>query len=727
VAGTSGDRIAISADWVKAHPDDFGMVIHELTHVVQGYPKYDPVWLVEGIADYVRYWHFEPGRKPRVEPKKRSYREGYGTAAAFLAWMEKTHDKEIVPKLNRALRAGTYRDELLKEYTGKGLDELWRDFCNVAEKAGGAAPAVQVVTLYPGMPADAVEKTITNRIERWVNQAPALRRVESHTVAGVSIVRAYFEKGTDPDTALTGVNSLALAAPPNLPANTVPPLVIPLGPENQGPLGLLAVEGPNLNEAQLKDVARIDVRGRLLTIPGCVAPVVFGGKDRAVVVYLDPKKLEAHKLTPMGVVDALRKARAKLGLGIACFVDNQVVLEAGKALKDVAELNDLPLRDKPGEEVILRDVAHVADAYAPPTALVRIDGRRGVVIPVYRQAGAARGTVRERLAKALPGMEPALPKGARLRWVSFGGQAGAEDTGLVTLLVRAPSDLRLEAAERRVAAVEDLLRANVPADERTAIVSELGVGKGLETAFTRNDGPQDATIYLRLADSRRHTARQYVEKLRGLFRKEPKLADLSVRFEADGRGGPLAVVIRGGQPEAAARLAVAVRRRVAAVRGAADVTVLERVDAPTLVIEADRRKAAAVGLSAQDVLRQAIAAVGNPFPPADSFWLEPKTGDRSSITVPYPQGGKSLEDVLSAPALSANAPVRLSSLLTLRRATTAVEIDHTELQRVFRVTVDVEGREVRDVAADIRKTLKELPVPEPMKVEVEVQGQRTSP
>jgi hypothetical protein len=130
VAGTSGDRIAISADWVKAHPDDFGMVIHELTHVVQAYPMYDPVWLVEGLADYVRYHHFEPKRKPRVEPKKASYREGYGTAAPFLAWVEKTHDKKIVPKLNRALRAGAYKNELFKEYTGKGLDELWRDFCN---------------------------------------------------------------------------------------------------------------------------------------------------------------------------------------------------------------------------------------------------------------------------------------------------------------------------------------------------------------------------------------------------------------------------------------------------------------------------------------------------------------------------------------------------------------------------------------------------------------------
>jgi hypothetical protein len=122
----------------------------------------------------------------------------------------------------------------------------------LAEKEGGGAadgplPAVQVVTLHPGLSAAAMETTVTNRIERWVNQAPALRRVDSHTIAGVSIVRAYFDKDTAPSTAFANVNSLALAALPLLPANTLPPVVLPLGPENTRPLGLLAVEGPILN------------------------------------------------------------------------------------------------------------------------------------------------------------------------------------------------------------------------------------------------------------------------------------------------------------------------------------------------------------------------------------------------------------------------------------------------------------------------------------------------
>jgi multidrug efflux pump subunit AcrB len=597
-----------------------------------------------------------------------------------------------------------------------------------AEKEGGAAagPTVQVVTCYQGMTADDVEKTITNRIERWVNQAPGLRRIDSHTIAGVSIVRAYFDKDTTSTAALTTTNSLAQAALPNLPPNTLPPVVFPLGPENTRPLGLLAVEGPNLSEAQLKDVARTDVRSRLLLIPGCVAPAVLGGRDRAVIIYLDPKKLAARKLSPAEVAEALRKANTKIELGTAYLGDNQVRLEAGAAVKDVAELENLPLRGKPGEEVLLRDVGRVEDGYAVATARVRIDGRRGVIVPVYWQAGAAPAAVREGVAKALPALERALPRGAHLRWVPFGGKAGAEDTGLITLLIRAPSNLRLDAAEKRVAAVEQFLRVNVPARERTAIISELGVAQGLEAIYTRNDGQQDSTIYLRLAEGRRQTARQYVEKLRRLFREDAKLADLSVRFEADGRAAPLAVVVRGGKGEEAARLAAAVQRRVASVRGAAEVTVLERTDAPLLTVEVDRRKAAAVGLSVRDLLTQATAALGSPLPFPKNFWLDSPTDNRLILAVPYPEGAK-LDDVLSAPALGANTPVRLSALLSLRRSVTPVEIDHIDLHRVFRVAADVEGRAVRDVAADITKALKELRVPVPVQVEVEIQGQRQAP
>src|SRR4051812_49053914 len=158
------------------------------------------------------------------------------------------------------------------------------------------APAVQVLTYYNGMPASSIEKTITNRIERWVNQAPGARLVESKSVPGVSVVKIYFRDDIDPNGALTLTNTLALGTLPTLPPNTLPPVVLPFDPTGTLPLGILTVSNPEMNETGVKDVARINVRNMLGAVPGSVAPVVVGGKNRTILVYLDPKKLEARRL-----------------------------------------------------------------------------------------------------------------------------------------------------------------------------------------------------------------------------------------------------------------------------------------------------------------------------------------------------------------------------------------------------------------------------------------------
>jgi hypothetical protein len=137
LAATTGHTIRIAARWVEEHPEDYGMVIHELTHVIQAYPRRGPGWLVEGIADYVRFFHYEPETKVVVNPKRASYRDGYRTTAAFLAWSEKTYDKNLVNELNAALREGTYKDELFEKDTGKSLEELWGEFISVVKKNQG--------------------------------------------------------------------------------------------------------------------------------------------------------------------------------------------------------------------------------------------------------------------------------------------------------------------------------------------------------------------------------------------------------------------------------------------------------------------------------------------------------------------------------------------------------------------------------------------------------------
>ena len=127
IAYTTGAKITVVADWIRKHPDDFGMVIHELCHVVQSYPK-GVGWITEGIADYVRYFKYEPQSKAPKIGAKASYKDGYKTSATFLAWIEKAKDKDVIRKLNDVMRGGGYKDELFRDWTGSDLDALWKEF-----------------------------------------------------------------------------------------------------------------------------------------------------------------------------------------------------------------------------------------------------------------------------------------------------------------------------------------------------------------------------------------------------------------------------------------------------------------------------------------------------------------------------------------------------------------------------------------------------------------------
>jgi multidrug efflux pump subunit AcrB len=270
------------------------------------------------------------------------------------------------------------------------------------------APAVQVLTNYQGMPTASVEKTITNRIERWTNQAAGCQRVESKSTLGVSVVRLYFRDDIDPNGALTQVNSLALGTLPTLPPNTLPPVVYNFDPTATLPCAILSVTSPDLGETELKDLARIDIRNDLGGVNGVVAPAVFGGKDRTILIYVDPKKLQARNLSPLDVVNALQKQNLMSTPGVAKFGGYEFQLDSNAMVSAVKELNDIPLRTEPGNRVFLRDVGYAMDSHSIQTGMVRINGKRQVYVPIYRQQGASTLTVVDGVRDEIPHLTDVL-------------------------------------------------------------------------------------------------------------------------------------------------------------------------------------------------------------------------------------------------------------------------------------------------------------------------------
>lgn len=267
------------------------------------------------------------------------------------------------------------------------------------------SPAVQVLTFYGGMPAASVEKDITNRMERWTGQASGTSRQESRSIIGASIVRNFFQSDVDPNGALTQVNSLALAAVPSLPPGTLPPVVLPFDPTSTTPVCIVAVDSPDQSQTEsiLYDVGRYEVRNMIMSIKGAVAPVVYGGKIRAVLAYLDRQKMQARGLSALDVMNALDNFNVFLPTGDAKMGDRDYALDSNSMYDVAQEMGAIPLRSVHGNTAFLRDVARTEDASAIQTNVVRINGRREVYIPVYRQLGASTlavvDTVRSRLSE----------------------------------------------------------------------------------------------------------------------------------------------------------------------------------------------------------------------------------------------------------------------------------------------------------------------------------------
>jgi multidrug efflux pump subunit AcrB len=251
------------------------------------------------------------------------------------------------------------------------------------------SPAVQVLTFYGGMPARGIEKDITNRMERWTGQANGKKWQESRSILGASIIRNYFQDGEDVNGALTQVNSLALASIPNLPPGTLPPVVLPFDPTSTTPVCLVTLSSPTANESILYDVGRYEVRPMIMQKKGASAPVVIGGKLRAILLYLDALKMQSRSLSPVEVMNAVQRSNLFFPSGDVRIGDLDYALSSNSMYDTVARMKNIPLKSEYGNKNFLGDVAVPRDSAFVQTNVVRVDGKRQVYIPVYRQVGAS--------------------------------------------------------------------------------------------------------------------------------------------------------------------------------------------------------------------------------------------------------------------------------------------------------------------------------------------------
>jgi multidrug efflux pump subunit AcrB len=247
-------------------------------------------------------------------------------------------------------------------------------------------PVVAVATFYSGMPPEQIENDITSRFERFFTLGAGIEHIESRSLPGVSVIKVYFQPGTNPDSAVTTISNLAMAQLRRLPPGTLPPVVLKLDASSL-PVCLVTFKGQGLNETMLRDYAQFQVRNQIGSVPGASVPQPFGGRYRQIMVYTDPYKLEEHQLSPMDVVRSINNANLILPAGDVQLGMLDYNIYTNSQLSTVQDIDQLPIKTVGQSPVRVADIGYAKDAQQIQTNVVRVDGQPSVYLPVMKQGG----------------------------------------------------------------------------------------------------------------------------------------------------------------------------------------------------------------------------------------------------------------------------------------------------------------------------------------------------
>ena len=246
-------------------------------------------------------------------------------------------------------------------------------------------PVVVVATFYSGMPPEQIEGNITFHLERMFTLASGIEHIESRSLPGVSVIRVYFQPGSNADSAASTIANLAMADMRDLPPGTLPPIVLKSDASSL-PVCLVTFKDANLNETTLKDLAQNFVRNQLASVPGASVPQPFGGRWRQIQFYVDPYKLEARQLSLMDVVRAVNESNVVLPAGDVQIGNLDYAIYANSQV-NLKTMNQTPIKIVGQSPVDISDVGQAKDAYSLQYNVVRVDGQRSVYLPILKQGG----------------------------------------------------------------------------------------------------------------------------------------------------------------------------------------------------------------------------------------------------------------------------------------------------------------------------------------------------
>ena len=293
---------------------------------------------------------------------------------------------------------------------GAGLLSISRTPVDIFPRIG--VPVIAVAWTYNNLPPREMAGRVVTPFERVLtNTVDDIQRIESQALSGVGVTRIYFHEGVDINRATAQVTSISQTILRQMPPGMTPPFVVNYDASTV-PIMQLALSGEGLSEGQLFDVGLNQIRPQLITVPGVAMPFPSGGRQRQMMIDIDPERLAARGLSAADVAGALSDQTQIAPVGFARIGGLQYNVALNNAPSSVEQIASLPIATPSGATVLMRDVADVRDGSAPQVNAVHVEGQPSVLMTVLKSGGASTldivEGVRDRLPEAVMGLPEAL-------------------------------------------------------------------------------------------------------------------------------------------------------------------------------------------------------------------------------------------------------------------------------------------------------------------------------
>ena len=276
-------------------------------------------------------------------------------------------------------------------------------------------PVVLVVWNYPGLTTEDMERRVVFITERaYSTTVNGIQRIESQSIPGIGMLKVYFQPGSDIGASIAQISSVNNSVLRSAPPGMQPPGVIQFNASNVT-VAQMTMSSNNMSEQEIFDYAVNFIRIRLFTIPGLSTPAPFGGKQRQVIVDLDPALLVAKGFTPSDVVNALQSSNVIVPAGTARLGEREYNVQLNSSPVSIEKFNDLPIGVFGGAPVKIGDVARVTDSFATQGNIVHVNGKRAAYLAILKKADASTLAVVEAAKEALPEIRAAAPSGLELK------------------------------------------------------------------------------------------------------------------------------------------------------------------------------------------------------------------------------------------------------------------------------------------------------------------------